>query len=292
MLVLPRATEGRRPFPTTHFPVVRPTAWGIPQSGAEGDGGGLIPVLLVGETHRRHRGLGEHGGPGGSGSHQAPGPGAQRSTRDRGAERPAVNGRGERRRARYRLRQSPVTGKHCDRAANLDLATRVALQASRLPLRLSGPRRRGCAGLRDAAAGSPEPLRPPRRRAARTRCRCRGGGEAGALRPRTRDAKRSHIPRRRARVAWATGLGGSPPAGPPRGAAETKALPSRAEDGGARPAEAARVARTGTGTGWAGRHAVLGAAGLQRSRPLTTASPTDAVPGGGVALGTESSPCR
>lgn len=169
-----------------------------------------MPVLLAGETHRRHRGLGERGGPGGSGSHQAPGPGAQRSTRDRGAERPAVNGRGERRRAGYWLRQSPVTGKHCDRAANLDLATRVALQASRLPLRLSGPRGRGCAGLRDAAAGSPEPLRPPRRRAARTRCRCRGGGEAGALRPRTRDAKRSHIPRRRARVAWATGLGSSP----------------------------------------------------------------------------------
>lgn len=127
-----------------------------------------------------------------------------------------VNGRGRRRGGKAACRLLAATAvevlpsvwetRTCEPAS--------ALQAPRCRLRLTRPPGRSCATRGVAEAGAARPVAPrnsessARLGASRTRCRCRGGGATGALRPETLSAKRSHVPRRRARADRAAGPGG------------------------------------------------------------------------------------
>lgn len=127
-----------------------------------------------------------------------------------------VNGRGRRRGGKAACRLLAATAaealpsvwetRTCEPAS--------ALQAPRCRLRLTRPPGRSCATRGVAEAGAARPVAPrnsessARLGPSRTRCRCRGGGATGALRPETLSAKRSHVLRRRARADRAAGPGG------------------------------------------------------------------------------------
>lgn len=176
-------------------------------------------------------------------------------------------------------------------------ASRRRLPGPSSPDPAAGARLRGAQRRSGRVPGATPPAAAPRRADSLSLPRRRGrrgpaspdtGREAFSHSEATGASCRGHRPRGPRLPLQPTPRGRGPPAGPPRGAAETQGPPVPGGSGGAGPAGAARVARTGTR--WAGRDAGLGAAGLQGSKPLVTASPTDAVLGGWGCFGDKKLP--